>query len=267
MKQMKIVENGVCGKNINYELAEDGVLSVSYVVGAEEWEWMEETPFGERSDILEVIITDGVLDIADYAFKYCPELRSVVMPEGLKRIGVGAFIGCAKLEHVELPQSVTYVGGRAFDGSIWMNNMPDGEIYMNSCFYSYKGVMPKRTNVTINEGTTHVASTAFVSAYDALVEVLIPNTVVEIGEFAFIGCSGLRSITIPKEVTLIEGYALVGCVALEEIVCLAIEPPRAYYLCEVYDNCVLKVPYGSKQAYAEHEEWGKFRYIEELDVE
>lgn len=46
---------------------------------------------------------------------------------------------------------------------------------------------------------------------------VIPNSVTEIGEYAFINCTSLKSITIPNSVTKIGMVAFSGCKSLESI--------------------------------------------------
>ena len=48
-------------------------------------------------------------------------------------------------------------------------------------------------------------------------KVVIPDSVTEIGEYAFLSCSSLSSITIPDSVTKIERCAFCGCESLKEI--------------------------------------------------
>lgn len=48
-------------------------------------------------------------------------------------------------------------------------------------------------------------------------DVVIPDTVTGIGELAFEGCTGLKSVTIPDSVTSIDEYVFSGCVKLEKI--------------------------------------------------
>lgn len=50
-----------------------------------------------------------------------------------------------------------------------------------------------------------------------LTGVEIPNTIIEIGEYAFNGCTGLKSVIIPDSVTKIGYYAFNGCVGLTNV--------------------------------------------------
>lgn len=49
-------------------------------------------------------------------------------------------------------------------------------------------------------------------------ELIIPNSITKINEFAFNGCTGLTSITIPNSVTSIREHAFSGCSNLTSII-------------------------------------------------
>ena len=48
-------------------------------------------------------------------------------------------------------------------------------------------------------------------------KITIPENVREIGDYAFSGCSSLRSITIPESVKKIGDYAFLNCYSLTKI--------------------------------------------------
>ena len=172
--------------------------------------------FEDCTGLTSVNIPNSVTTIEECAFEYCTELTSVTIPNSVTTIGNHAFAYCDELTSVTIPNSVTTIGSEAFYGTPWHNNLPDGEIYIGSCFYKYKGTMPQNSNINIKEGTTTIGNDAFFKC-TGLTSVTIPNSVTTIGESAFLGCSGLTSVNIPNSVTTIEGYAFYKCTGLTSI--------------------------------------------------
>ena len=62
----------------------------------------------------EVVIPEGVTEIADEAFWWCEGIKSVTIPEGVISIGKNAFYNCSNLVSVEIPNGVASIGDRAF---------------------------------------------------------------------------------------------------------------------------------------------------------
>ena len=92
----------------------------------------------------------------------------------------------------------------------------------------------------------------------------IPNSVTSIGVWAFLGCSGLTSVTIPASVTSIGDWAFSWCTGLEKIESLAENPPSCdsyalYYVDQ--KKCVLIVPEKSINAYKTAYGWKDFLNI------
>lgn len=79
----------------------------------------------------------------------------------------------------------------------------DIEVYINEIVANYSVSMPKE--VIILEGVTNISDKAFYKC-DSLTHVTIPNSVTNIGEYAFNYCN-LNEITIPNSVTYIGRYA------------------------------------------------------------
>ena len=72
------------------------------------------------------------------------------------------------------------------------------------------------TSVTIGNSVTEIGEGAFWGC-SGLTSVTIPNSVTSIGFRAFYDCSGLTSVTIPNSVTSIGNYAFDGCSGLTRI--------------------------------------------------
>ena len=183
--------------------------------------------FYECSGLTSISIPSSVTSIGSYAFHGCSGLTSISIPSSVTSIGSYAFGDCTGLTSITIPSSVTSIGScafrgctslqnvailgnpiieyAAFDETPYIDNMPDGMVYINNVAYKYKGTMPADTSIKIKEGTTHIAG-AFRDC-TGLLSVSIPSSVTSIGYGAFYGCTGLRSISIPSSVTSISSYA------------------------------------------------------------
>ena len=131
-------------------------------------------------------------------------------------IGYYAFRYCSSLTSITIPNSVTFIGYEAFYGTPWLNNQPDGCVYISSLLYVYKGEMPENTHIDVKEGTTMICDYAF-SSCSSLTSISIPNSVTSIGGGAFTGCSSLTSITLPNSVTSIGENTFYECSSLTSI--------------------------------------------------
>ncbi len=61
-----------------------------------------------------VIISEGITSIGNFAFVGCTNLESVVLPETLTSLGDQTFIGCNKLNKINIPSKVTSFGFSGF---------------------------------------------------------------------------------------------------------------------------------------------------------
>lgn len=121
------------------------------------------------------------MEIGDYAFSGCVNLKSVTIPDSVTKIGNSTFKGCCSLTSVTIPNSVTSIGGSAFSWCIGL------------------------TSIIIPNSVTEIGDYAFEDC-SGLTSVTIPNGVTEISEGAFSGCSGLTSVTVPNSTTNIGCY-------------------------------------------------------------
>lgn len=96
-----------------------------------------------------------------------------------------------------------------------------------------------------------------------LTDVVLPESIHDIGDQSFMNCSSLRSIVVPCGTRFIWPYAFRGCTKLQRIELKADVPPDSYN--DVFDERTLRfatlvVPAASADAYRNAFVWNMFRY-------
>lgn len=119
--------------------------------------------------------------------------------------------------------------------------------------------------IVIPDGITEIGNGAFEEC-SSLQSIDIPNSVTEIGDYAFSGCSSLKSIDIPDGVTEISKSAFRGCKSLESISIRCkdidnIKVENSPFDDDIFDDCILHIPSGTRWAYRHHPIFGKFKNI------
>ena len=167
-----------------------------------------------------ITLPEGVTSIGRWAFSVCKSLQSITLPEGLTSIGNSAFYECESLQSITLPESLTSVGKYAFRGSKVTHhisdevaNRPENFIIKGEVLKKYKGI---GGNVIIPQGVTTIENYAFAGC-SCLTGITLPEGVTSIGWDAFRGCEKLQSITLPEGVTSIGEGAFSGCENLKNL--------------------------------------------------
>jgi uncharacterized repeat protein (TIGR03803 family) len=171
--------------------------------------------FANCFNMATVVISNGVSSIGVATFAQCEELANVTIPGSVASIGAAAFGACESLVSVTIPNGVTSIGFEAFSGSGLTNiiipnsvaniSPPFGDCYSlpaitvsagNSFYSSLNGVLFNKNQTILVE---YPAGTNGSYA--------IPNSVTNIGDWAFTDCTGLTGITIPNSITSFGQYS------------------------------------------------------------
>ena len=194
---------------------------------------------GNMPDNTSIIMEDGTVGIADYAFSVCSGLTSVTIPNSVTSIGIGAFIDCSGLTSVTIPNSVTSIGSGAFVNCSGLTSVaiPNSVKSIDSrAFANCRGL----TSITIPNSVTSIGSGAFSDtpwfknqpnglvyagkvAYKYKgkmpknISIIIEDGTVGIAGSAFLDCTSLTSVTIPNSLTSIGISAFNGCRGLTSI--------------------------------------------------
>ena len=146
--------------------------------------------------------TRKVTGIGSEAFRYCGYLTSITIPASVTSIGEYAFHYCSGLKKVIVKDLAAWCGISFFDR------------YSNPLYYAkhlYSDEDTEITDLVIPEGVTSIGDYAFYYC-SSLTSVTIPGSVTSIGDYAFSDCSGLTSVIIPGSVTSIGDGAFRGCI-------------------------------------------------------
>jgi len=154
--------------------------------------------FKDKDNLIELNLPNTITSIGLRAFMGCTALGSLdhtfTIPSNVTTIESEAFSGCGYFAG-PIPTSVTSIGSGAFTSTGWLQNQPDGIVYINNMVYTYKGTMPASTSLTIAEGTTKIINSAF-SGQENLVSLTLPTTLTSIESYAFNGCNNLTTVTV-----------------------------------------------------------------------
>ena len=183
-----------------------------------------------NSLVTEVIVPESITEIKNNAFSGCESLTSITIPDSVTSIGNGAFCECSSLESITIPEGVTSIGNMTFYNcsSLTSITIPSsltsiGYIAFEGCF-KIKKVFISNIEAWLKINFDTLASNPLCSGgvnlylnNTLVTKVVVPESITEINDCAFYGCSSLASITIPNSVTSIGEWAFDECSSLKKI--------------------------------------------------
>lgn len=193
---------GSCGDNLTYVLYGDGLLEI---VGGGEmtsapWEGLiyTEQPNRYSERIGQVSLPEGLTVICESAFKDCKYLCNIEIPSTVIKIGNEAF-RYTRISELYLPHGVVDLGSGITDDTLLK------KIFYPNTLINAKGQgLNENVEIVFEEGFGLVPDYMF----DALAidELTLPDTVTEIGNYAF-ARSKISKLTMPKKLKKL-GYGI-----------------------------------------------------------
>ncbi|MBQ9205557.1 MAG: leucine-rich repeat protein [Treponema sp.] len=152
---------------------------------------------------------------SQYYTEYSDFVRYII-PESLKNVTItktnsipyGAFSGCGNITSITISSNIMNIAGRAF------SRCGISRVY-------YEGDLEQWLSINFSAEVSNPCSwnkaDLYINGKKFEGDLIIPNGITKIKNYAFSGCTSLTSITIPNSVTSIESSAFSGCSGLTSI--------------------------------------------------
>lgn len=184
---------------------------------------IQDYAFSGCTSMEEVCLPDTITEIGEYAFSGCTSLKELHIPDGVTSLGEGFVQGCSSLERVTGPFSLSDNRSVAKDGvllgfagsglGVFSYVLPDGITRIGGGVFSNDNHLE---NIVLNEGVETVGDYAF-SGCSLLKSVSMPM-VKELGEGVFSKCTSLEQVDLSDELTEIPRNLYNGCTSLKKAV-------------------------------------------------
>ena len=249
------------------DLAFSGCTSLTEITLPDGLEKIDKQAFWKCSSLKSIVIPSTVKEIGSSAFRYCDALTAIyidldswcrmsfefgsvakedwykvlyldrikatditnlVIPEGITKLKDNLFVSWANLKSVTFPSSMTDFSSVNFSdcNALSAINIQDLKAWLNTNFGGSGNPLAKAkhlfvkgkevTDLVIPEGISAINDYAFYGC-EGLTSVTIPQGVTSIGSNAFYKCTGLTNVTIPQSVTSIGTHAFDGCTGLTAV--------------------------------------------------
>lgn len=154
-----------------------------------------------QSDITQLILPDSLIVVGNYAAMYCTKLESVTFGRNIKTIGVSAF---------ESNGNNTNFTGEGSLKEIIFNGTP--EVIGQKAFY----FNDKLEEIVIPDGIKRIENWAFAKCYGAK-KIILGEGLEFIGDHAFLKCRSVQEAFIPGSCKTVDVSAFYQCTGINQL--------------------------------------------------
>ena len=220
---------------------------------------------GCRSLSGELELPNTLLSIGSNAFQGCAAIEGTLsLPSSLAAMGQGAFSGCANLLEVRFQESAAAVAPMAFSNCERLYRVVMGNYTAAVGADAFRNCT-RLTEVVMGPSLSSIGSNAFHGDV-RLANPLFANVLATIGDSAFYGCSSMGGhLVIPQSVVSVGDHAFAGIGEITALTVKAAVPPTicAHSFAAVTPLSVVYVPCGSLLNYHVADHWDDFSNLVE----
>ena len=177
-----------------------------------------------RKKVRTIVIPASVKTIEDGAFCECKNLKQISISEGVESIGRYAFKNCKNIEELTFPASLSFIGDSALAKCSALKKLT----FLSKELQTENRIFCDESPSFISAGPIgcgcdysfswdkNIPAYAFANL-STLETVIIPSTILSIGESAFFRCENLKGVDLPDHLTAISKYLFYNCTSLRSL--------------------------------------------------
>ena len=219
--------------------------TLSFVYLPKSLKTIGEYAFYECEELPAIKVPHGVEAVGNKAFSECSALLVVEIPSSVKKFGDDVFMGSrphvfgekdslvqtvANKSNLHFEEGEPHHGiilrqGKTENGIVWemdalgtlyLSGSGAIDNYPSSLSAPWYFVSKATRTVKMGEGITFVGRENFAN-FPILEKVILPSTMKDIGEYAFMGCKNLKEILLPEGLGTIASHAFYSCESIKAL--------------------------------------------------
>lgn len=229
--------------------------------------------FAGNTSLTSITIGENVTEIQYGAFKDCTNLTAITLKDKLVTIGNAAFSNNTSLKKITLPKNLENLGSGVFAGCDKLSNIiveKDNPYFIfekNGLYDKDKTILycytegSKATQYSMPNSVIDIDEYAF-WGNDYLKEISFSTTLREIPSYAFSNCRNLLAISLPYSVKSISSKAFENCISLQKVL---IPASVSYIHSSAFDGCP-KLVISADSGTTAHEFYENWKLINKTEV-